>query len=65
MLPEKALADRGAAGGAKAGTDPRVTKHPMNKVVQKRGGAKKAVAKKKAAAKKRAAKKKPAARKRR
>jgi NADH-quinone oxidoreductase subunit E len=55
VLPGKALADRGAAGGPKAGTDPRVTRHRMNKVVKKRGAAKK-----KAAAKRKPAAKKPA-----
>lgn len=38
VLPGKGLEDRGAAGGPRAGTDPRVTKHPVNKVRQKRGG---------------------------
>jgi NADH:ubiquinone oxidoreductase subunit E len=38
VLPEKRLADRGAAGGSgpRAGTDPRVTQHAMNKVAAKR-----------------------------
>ncbi len=40
VLPGKRLADRGAAGGARAGTDPRVTKHTVNKVKQKRVAAK-------------------------
>ena len=48
VLPEKRLEDREAAGGIgpRVGTDPRVTRHPMNKVKQKRAPAKKAAAKK-------------------
>jgi NADH-quinone oxidoreductase subunit E len=55
VLPEKRLEDREAAGGAgpRVGTDSRVTRHPMNKVKQKRAPAKtKAKAKAKAKAKK-------------
>lgn len=36
VLPDKRLQDRGVAGGPRAGTDPRVTKHTLNKVKQKR-----------------------------
>jgi NADH-quinone oxidoreductase subunit E len=48
VLPGKALEKREAAGGtgARVGADPRVTKHPMNKVTQKRAPAKKRAAKK-------------------
>ena len=31
VLPDKRLADRGAAGGAKAPADPRLSRHPVNK----------------------------------
>jgi NADH:ubiquinone oxidoreductase subunit E len=38
VLPEKRLEDRETAGGIgpRVGTDPRITRHPMNKVKQKR-----------------------------
>ena len=31
VLPEKALSERGAAGGLKTPADKRLSKHPMNK----------------------------------
>jgi NADH-quinone oxidoreductase subunit E len=69
VLPEKRLADRDAAGGSgpRIGTDPRVTRHSLNKVRAKKAAARKAAGgraapKRKAAARPQAAaKRKPAA----
>jgi len=48
VLPEKRLEDRGAAGGPGSPADKRITRHPINKVKQKRRAAAKPNAKAKA-----------------
>jgi NADH:ubiquinone oxidoreductase subunit E len=46
VLPSKRLEDRGAAGGPRAPADPRLTRHPVNKVTRKRKPARKAAPRK-------------------